>query len=610
VTEGGEVIPSRQVRKIITATVAALVLASLSFTAAYAWGNHWHHHRADPASAAFTISSVIYKAPPGAFPAISCTGSPALLYPGVTRCMVFSVHNDLSRPITVENIASQLSSAFPTPPPVCSGSNLSLPAFSGNLVVPSGATIVGPGLPISLKESHSNQDACKNLTYHFSFTGTALYTDATSTVLTSSPNPSTLGKPVTFTAVVTATGGSKYSSLPTGLVTFSQCSTPACATSTPLGTGIIGNGGQTTYTTTGLLAGTTYVEAVYAGANTNFTGSTSNVVSQVVRSTLTGTSTALTTSPNPSFVGDSVLLTATVASLANPLPRPAPVTGTVDVFMGTPTGTHTLLGSGPLNTGEKAIISTSSLPAGSDSLYAVYVGNTNFATSTSPEISQVVIAPPSKCTGNYSNWIDGNSRSPTISVTDGDNFVYLFGGNYFVHGSDGHDCFYAGNGNNVFSDGNGNDCFNVGDGNNAFSDGNGNDVVVAGKGNNNVTEGNGSDQITVGNGDNTVTVGNGSNSGITVGNGTDDVTVGSGSDNRVTLGSGTDVVKIQGGSYDTITSGNGNETIYLGAGSYDTYDGGTHVTNVCHLPAPPSSWHGTAAGYYHDTITNCTVETS
>lgn len=179
----------RQVRKVITATLAALVLASLSFTAAYAWGNHWHHHLADPASAAFTISSVIYTAPPGAFPALSCTGSPALLYPGVTRCMVFSIHNDLSRPITVENIASGLSSTFPTPPAVCSGSNLSLPAFSGALVVPAGATVAGPGLPISLKESHSNQDACKNLTYHFSFTGMAIYTDDTSTTLTSSPKP-------------------------------------------------------------------------------------------------------------------------------------------------------------------------------------------------------------------------------------------------------------------------------------------------------------------------------------------------------------------------------------------------------------------------------------
>jgi Ca2+-binding RTX toxin-like protein len=87
------------------------------------------------------------------------------------------------------------------------------------------------------------------------------------------------------------------------------------------------------------------------------------------------------------------------------------------------------------------------------------------------------------------------------------------------------------------------------------------------------------------------------------------VTVGSGSYNGVALGSGTDVVTVEGGSYDEINGGNGNETIYLGAGTYNTYNGAAHHTNVCHLPTPPSSWHGTVAAYYHDTITNCTVVT-
>ncbi len=591
-------IPFREVRKIITASVAALVLASLSFTTAYAWGDHWHHHRAAPASAPFTISSAIYTAPPGAFPASSCTGSPALLYPGVTRCMVFSVHNDLSRPITVENIASGLSSAFPTPPAVCSGSNLSLPAFSGTLVVPGGATIVGPGLPISLKESHSNQDACKNLTYHFSFTGTALYTDATSTVLTSSPDPSTFDKPVTFTAVITAASASTDSSLPTGSVTFSQCSTSACVTSTPLGTGIIGNSGQASFTTTGLPAGTTYVEAVYAGASTNFTGSTSNVVTQVVRSTLTGTSTALTTSPNPSFVGDSVSLTATVASLANPLPHPAPVTGTVDFFTGTPTGTHTLLGSGPLNTGEKVIISTSSLPLGTTNLYAVYVGTTTFASSTSPAVAQQVIARVSDCRGSYSRWWVGGPGWSSYRGSNVNNFFYAPNGSYHVNGQNGNDCFDGGDGDNWFNDGNGSvDVYG----------GNGSNHITLGDGDDSVNVGNGSNTIWAGNGDDGVNVGSGSHNQLTFGNGNDNVTLGSGSQNQITLGSGPDTVTIQGGSQDFITGGHGNEKVYLGAGTNQTYVGASHQTDICYLPAPPSSWHGTAAAYYHDTLTNCSV---
>ena len=47
--------------------------------------------------------------------------------------------------------------------------------------------------------------------------------------------------------------------------------------------------------------------------------------------------------------------------------------------------------------------------------------------------------------------------------------------------------------------------------------------------------------------------------------------------------------------------------MYLGSGTYNSYSGQAHHINVCHLPAPPPSYHGSAANYYHDTIANCTV---
>lgn len=61
-----------------------------------------------------------------------------------------------------------------------------------------------------------------------------------------------------------------------------------------------------------------------------------------------------------------------------------------------------------------------------------------------------------------------------------------------------------------------------------------------------------------------------------------------------------------GNGNDTIIGGPVNETIFRGAGAYNTYlcDKGH---NICHLPAPPSSWHTTAAANYRDTIINCTV---
>ena len=276
-------------------------------------------------------------------------------------------------------------------------------------------------------------------------------------------------------------------------------------------------------------------------------------------------------------------------------------TGTVSFYLGTPSGTHSLLGTGTLNASAKATLVTLSLPAGTDSLYAVYSGDTNFSGSTSPVISEVVVSLPSRCTGRYTNWIFGNPAFPNITGTNGNDFIYAFGGNYRVNDFNGDDCcLYAGDGNNWLSDGNGNDVALAGDGNNVFTLGNGNDQIVVGNGTNTIGAGNGSDSVTVG---------NGSHNGITLGSGTDSVTVGSGSYNQVTLGSGTDSVTIEGGSYDTVNAGNGNETIYLGAGTYNNYNGAAHHTNLCHLPAPPASWHGSVAAYYHDTIINCTVVT-
>jgi hypothetical protein len=434
----------------------------------------------------FNITSTVYPSP-------ACSGTPALLYPGTTRCAVFSVHNSLTVPITVLTITTALNGSYTAPPAICAGAYLTLPTYSRSFTVPGGGSANSPGVPIALKDSGTNQDVCENFTYHLLISGTAQYTDATTTVLASSTNASVSGHSVSFTATVTANNASSDPSLPSGTVTFYSCPSASCASTTLLGTGTIGAGGQATLSTSNLRVGTTYVEAVYGGNSTNFSGSTSNV------------------------------------------------------------------------------------------------------------ITQVVVSLPSRCTGKYTNWFFGNPGFPNITGTNGDDFIYAFGGNYRVHDFNGDDCcLYAGDGNNWLSDGNGNDVALAGDGNNVFTLGNGSDEITVGNGTNTIGAGNGADSVTVG---------NGSHNGVTLGNGSDSVTVGSGSYNGVTLGSGTDSVTIQGGSYDTVNGGAGNETIYLGAGTYNTYNGAAHHTNVCHLPAPPSSWHGTVAAYYHDTITACTVVT-
>ena len=93
---------------------------------------------------------------------------------------------------------------------------------------------------------------------------------ATTTTLSSTPNPSTSGEAVTFTAVV----GSNAGAPPNGeAVSFMKGTTL-------LGTGTL-SGGTASFTTSTLPVGTTSVKAVYGG-DAYFKGSTSNVVKQVV----------------------------------------------------------------------------------------------------------------------------------------------------------------------------------------------------------------------------------------------------------------------------------------------------------------------------------------
>ncbi len=92
---------------------------------------------------------------------------------------------------------------------------------------------------------------------------------STSTTLTSSLNPSTFGQAVNLTATVNG----QFSGIATGTVIFSNGSTS-------LGSASL-SANQAAITTTALPVGTDTITSVYSG-DTNFTGSTSNSVSQVV----------------------------------------------------------------------------------------------------------------------------------------------------------------------------------------------------------------------------------------------------------------------------------------------------------------------------------------
>jgi len=194
----------------------------------------------------------------------------------------------------------------------------------------------------------------------------------TSTALTSSLNPSTVGASVTLTATVTSTTAGTI----TGTATFFDGSTQ-------IGTGTVGAGGVATLTTTTLAQGTHSITAQYGG-DSNYSGSTSPAVSQVVNAAAgkATTSTALTSSLNPSTTGAAVTFTATVTSATA-----GTITGSVNFLDGA-----TQIGTGTVGAGGVATLTTTTLAQGTQSITAQYSGDSNYATSTSPAVSQVVNA--------------------------------------------------------------------------------------------------------------------------------------------------------------------------------------------------------------------------
>jgi hypothetical protein len=185
----------------------------------------------------------------------------------------------------------------------------------------------------------------------------------TTTSLTSNLNPSSRGQTVTFTVAVTASGGGT----PTGSVTFYN------------GTAAIGvlnlDAGVVALKYASLAAGTHSITATYNGSATDAT-STSPAVSQVVN--YDTTTTALTTSPNPSTSGQSVTMTATVTP-----GNGVAAAGEVSFYSGS-----TLLGNVSLSGGVATL--SHAFTTGTYSLTAKYDGSLYKSGSTSNTVTQTV----------------------------------------------------------------------------------------------------------------------------------------------------------------------------------------------------------------------------
>ena len=188
-------------------------------------------------------------------------------------------------------------------------------------------------------------------------------TGAETTTLSSSLNPSIYGQKVTWTATVTSSGSIR----PTGEVRFSW-------SGYTIGSATLNSSGVAILTRSNLNADVYPLIAVYGG-DANNPPSTSVALDQVV---LEATSAAtLTSSPNPSALGQAVSFTAKIAS-----PTVIP-TGPVTFTAGT-----TVLGTAQLG-GGKAKLVISSLPIGSTKVTVKYHGDSNIAKSSASVIQTV-----------------------------------------------------------------------------------------------------------------------------------------------------------------------------------------------------------------------------
>ena len=193
-----------------------------------------------------------------------------------------------------------------------------------------------------------------------------VHANASSVVLNASPNPSTFGQAVTFTATISSVPAG--AGTPSGMITFLDGAT--VIGQVPL------NSGVASITRSDLTPGSHNITATYA-SDTQFAASFGSLA-QIVQN---GTSTAVSSSSNPSSFGQLVTFTATVTA-ANGAP-------------GTPTGSVSfkegpnVLATVPLDVTEHASFSTSALSIASHTITADFTG-TNGWLSSSGTLMQVV----------------------------------------------------------------------------------------------------------------------------------------------------------------------------------------------------------------------------
>ena len=505
---------------------------------------------------------------------------PSLLHLGVTRYLWYSVTNPLPQPITITTLGIDHVDA----PLACPATNLDVgdTTFTGSFVVPAGATSTIPApRPITLVNlPNVNQDACKNVTFTFTFSGIARVSDGaepaakipTTIVLATAPSTVFVGQPVTITARVSRVDAAIASSgivdaLATPIGTVSIYSGTPTGARTLLGTRTLDASGAAVMRLTSLPAGTVSLHAVYSGTDL-FATSTSPITVQAV------------------------------------IAPPPQCTGTYTTsIIGTP--------DSPVIKGTR----------GNDFIYAVGADYR----IRSLKGSDCVVA------GDGNNIIRDGSGSDVVIAGNGRNTIKVLSSrNTVIVGN--------GSGNNITVKGTKKRGSKVRRNSSAnritVGDGVGNRITLLKGNRNQIAVGDGArnrikvrkgkaNQITVGDGvKNRIFVRKGHGNLMTAGDGDlNRLRVRAGKKNRMIVGDGTrNGIFVRKGNRNRIAIGDGERNLVkvkgvknrvtLGMGRHNKVTARRGSTRTkCILPIPPREWRGSAAGYYRDRVTRCRVVT-
>jgi hypothetical protein len=266
--------------------------------------------------------------------------------------------------------------------------------LSGSYTPAAGNVFTIVSAPAGITGTFNNLADGNSLTFNgrtliINYTSTTVTLTDPAPAVTANPSSRTinLGSPVTFTTAATGT--------PTPTVRWQVNS----------GSGFVDISPAETNSTLTFTPNMTQSGYQYRAVFTNTAGTaTTNAATLTVNKATT--TTTLTSSASPSTYGNSVTFTATVTSGA---------TGTVTFKNGS-----TTIGTATLTSGT-ASFTTSSLGGGSNTITAVYVGDSNYATSTSSTLTQTVNQAASTTTlvSSANPSTAGDTVTFTATVTSG-----------------------------------------------------------------------------------------------------------------------------------------------------------------------------------------------